>query len=1070
MKFFTMQLINQHVSIRSLRTLTLLLCFVLLAGYSARGQTGSGPNQVNASICEGEVYVFGGIEYSISGNYSHTFTGADGQDSTVMLMLTVYPVFQQIYDITLCFGESMIINGVTYSNAGTFFDSLSNQYGCDSIIQYNIVIESQLAPVIQTSADSFCTGGSVLLDAGPGYTSYAWSNGSNAQQISVSEGGVYTVTVSLGNCSASASTIVTELLCPPLSAEFSVSDTIGCAPHAVHFQYTSGTGNLQYQWNFGNGIFSQQSGQSIVFGVAGIYPVTLEVSDGLQTVMYSQQVHVYAPPDVVITALVSDQCNLQEISFSAAVDGDFPAQTWFWETGDGSNSSSEAFTHLYQQAGIFNVAVSITDLHGCSLFEITTLEVTANQNNEPAEEEVVLCAGDFYNGTLVINDTIIEEIYTDGQGCDSLVIVHITAKPTFSFAIDTTICEGSYLVVANTLLSDQGTYNLTQTNVFGCEDQYSVNLQVTATVETLLEPVVCAGDTFIFDGSLFYEGNPSGTIVLQAASGCDSLVHVQVQFETQELPLLISGAPDTAVCSNVTLTLDAGSGGLSYLWSDGSNQQTLQVTETGFYMVTVTYQDACPAEGHLLVIVQQPPSYVPDAGVSFSVCGTQATLNAAPLPPGISGFWSGPPQVLIQSPLSINTVVTGLQEGDNPFTWTVSATPGVCQAYAQDEVTVSAYVRDDDQLAQAGDDQLFCEQPSSVQLSASGNFPSDDSGLWQFVQTIPGASISNVNDPAAQITGVDNDGTIILEWQLSNAACGTYSRDTMQVLVGTSHLPFADGGSDLLSCGRDTVLLPVQRVSGATGQWTVEVGEATVTMHDQFAELHDYSTGTLTLSWTLSTVDCPSFSSDTISVVLPPGPLQANYQQYFVEDNEQLNGIEPLANDDLPAYPGNYVLSIISEPELGVLLDQGNNVFAYIPPAGLDVTVSFVYLVCNDLCIDWCSSGTVALTPFSILPPRPDPPITPPANVITPNGDGVGDALVVPNFGDIMGRIKLTVVNRWGDVVYTQYPYDNNWQGTNMSGQPLPEGTYYFLMQLASGGQEALDEGGVVKGTVTILR
>jgi large repetitive protein len=164
------------------------------------------------------------------------------------------------------------------------------------------------------------------------------------------------------------------------------------------------------------------------------------------------------------------------------------------------------------------------------------------------------------------------------------------------------------------------------------------------------------------------------------------------------------------------------------------------------------------------------------------------------------------------------------------------------------------------------------------------------------------------------------------------------------------------------------------------------------------------------------------------------------------------------------------VLTIVQEPELGQLLDQGNNIFTYIPPPGLDVTVSFIYLVCNDLCEDWCTQATIALTPFSILPPREDPPIAAPRNVITPNGDGIGDALVIPNFNDIAGNIKLTVVNRWGDVVFLQYPYDNNWQGTNSSGQDLPEGTYYFLLELASGGAEALDAGGARTGSVTILR
>jgi len=36
---------------------------------------------------------------------------------------------------------------------------------------------------------------------------------------------------------------------------------------------------------------------------------------------------------------------------------------------------------------------------------------------------------------------------------------------------------------------------------------------------------------------------------------------------------------------------------------------------------------------------------------------------------------------------------------------------------------------------------------------------------------------------------------------------------------------------------------------------------------------------------------------------------------------------------------------------------------------------------------------------------------------------------------------QLTILNRWGHVVYKAAPYQNNWYGT-FEGKDLPDGTY----------------------------
>jgi hypothetical protein len=50
---------------------------------------------------------------------------------------------------------------------------------------------------------------------------------------------------------------------------------------------------------------------------------------------------------------------------------------------------------------------------------------------------------------------------------------------------------------------------------------------------------------------------------------------------------------DTTICAGSTLILDAGDGYAGYLWSDNSTGQTLTVSDSGDYSVTVTDADGC---------------------------------------------------------------------------------------------------------------------------------------------------------------------------------------------------------------------------------------------------------------------------------------------------------------------------------------------------------------------------------------------------------------------------------------------------------------------------------------------
>ena len=111
----------------------------------------------------------------------------------------------------------------------------------------------------------------------------------------------------------------------------------------------------------------------------------------------------------------------------------------------------------------------------------------------------------------------------------------------------------------------------------------------------------------------------------------------------------------------------------------------------------------------------------------------------------------------------------------------------------------------------------------------------------------------------------------------------------------------------------------------------------------------------------------------------------------------------------------------------------------------------------------WSSSDiTKSPTPYTIPDLRIDIP-----EGFSPNRDGVNDKFVIIKpYGTIL---ELEVFNRWGNVVYTNPNYNNDWDGrgtNNFIGQELLDGGYYYSLKakFANGNVQ------IFKGFVLIQR
>jgi len=141
---------------------------------------------------------------------------------------------------TVC--GSVIINGQTFNNSGTYSQTITNASGCDSNISINLLV-NPLPTIIAGINQTICIGGSVTLSA-TGGTNYSWTNNvQNNIPFSPSITQSYTVTgTDNNNCSATDQVTVTVNPLPIVNAG---QDQALCQGDMVTL---SGSGANNYSW------------------------------------------------------------------------------------------------------------------------------------------------------------------------------------------------------------------------------------------------------------------------------------------------------------------------------------------------------------------------------------------------------------------------------------------------------------------------------------------------------------------------------------------------------------------------------------------------------------------------------------------------------------------------------------------------------------------------------------------------------------------------------------------------------------------------------------------------------
>ncbi len=278
------------------------------------------------------------------------------------------------------------------------------------------------------------------------------------------------------------------------------------------------------------------------------------------------------------------------------------------------------------------------------------------------------------------------------------------------------------------------------------------------------------------------------------------------------------------------------------------------------------------------------------AGSDQNVCDTFTTLGADPPGSNGYGYWSvsGGSGHFIDKTL-FNTVVNGLSDGVNTFTWTV--VENGCSATDTVKITNNRFDAD------AGPDQIV--STSSTTLNAVK--PAGDIGTW----TVSGGSGSFVDnhDEGTDVNGLQY-GLNKFTWTLYNPNTGCYASDDVDI---TYNGLTVDAGPSQNICA-DSTQLNAQDIKNATTYWTIDLGSCTfqdVTKYN--TKIYNIAPGITILRWNV--IKNGFSTSDTMQINNYMFSVDAGPDQYLCDNNTVMQGSGLLNTPWKNDWTGQWIIS-----------------------------------------------------------------------------------------------------------------------------------------------------------------
>jgi gliding motility-associated-like protein len=1023
----------------------------------------------SSSVCEGTPVTISDNSTVGANSWNWSFPGATPNSSTVSS------------------------NSVTYNTPGTYTISLSSQntgLGCSASTTKTITVLPKPTPSFTNTPTTGCSPLTVNFNntgqqAGASYT-WNFGNGNTstlANPTTIYNGnGSYDVTLTMTGANGCSNTITIPsavTLSSPI-ANFTSNVVDGCADLDVQFTSTSTSPDpiTNWIWQFGDGTtYTGQAPPVHTYGI-GVYDVTLiiQTQNGcIDTIIMSEYIKVGEIDLVNFSLHESPQCAKRNIQFTNSSVISVPHTpdevTYYWDFGDGGNSTAEHPSYSYaSDTGYFDVSL-VVNFRGCmdTLIIPNAVYIKAPISKFSPNNSLI-CNPASLPVTINVNDDAII-----GKTTDDCTMIWKWGDGTQT-TLSNTQLDNAGNGSSSHQYFDYGTYTIEQVihnYTTGCSDSSTQVVYVSQTIAdiTLANDSICVGNSFQLSqnststhalgtylwnmgNSVFMSGaNPTYaypthgtyTITLTATNnvGCSGSTTF-TPFTALALPQANIIPDNNAGCAPFFVTFSNGSTPVnngvslqSFVFSfqdDGSTQSTSSIatpithtfnTEGNFYVnLVATDRFGCvSAPASTLITITKPTA-------NFSIppvaCGNEqvTTTNNS----------SGENPVSYQWFVNNNPVVNGTNyttqypgvsgTSSTQYSYTLIATDGNgCKDTSASVLVVSTPIADADYAL------------SGASVNSAGQY------------TCPPvfSSFTNTSDSYGTITNYS--------WNFGDGKQSTLQNpNNTYVFPGT--YSFSLKITDEFGCSDSTIYIDYLTIFGpeATPSWTQSsnqcgqlvtfeltnmnyvsdilwgLGDGT-TMNDSVSFTHQY-VGYGSFIPTVTVFDnnnCQvSYPMDTIHIT------NMGLDAYFSVNPSEADLGQEIVLNDLSSSTGTTIEHWSWYAEA-----YGN----FHNTSGIPVSIGYgipgyyeITLVIQDN--NGCSDSykqTVHVTGDFTMP-----------NVFTPNGDGANDYFSLAY--DIFESYDFLVLNRWGNVIIEGKGMTgtNLWDGKTKGGSSSPEGVYFY--------------------------
>ena len=741
-----------------------------------------------------------------------------------------------------------------FANAGVYSVSLTVTDGGGLTSTTTLDITVNGAPVAIATSDVTSGNapltvnftGSSSTDDNNDIVSYEWDFGTGDMSTDAdptyvfANGGVYTVSLTVTDGGGLTSTATVDITVNGAPVAIASADVVsGNVPLSVNFTGSSSTDDnndiVSYEWDFGTGDMSTDADPSYVFATAGVYSVSLTVTDGGGlTSTTTLNIAVNGAPVAIATANVTSGNAPLTVNFtgSNSTDDNNDIVSYAWDFGTGDSSTEADPTYVFNTGGVFTVSLTVTD--GGGLSSTTTLDITVNG------APVAIATADVTTGDAPLtvnftgsnstddNNDIVSYAWDFGTGDSST-----EADPTYVFANDgnftvtLTVTDGGGLgssaTIDMTVLVDNNTPPIAR-------------IVANPTVGDAPLPVIFDGSTSSDDSGIvsyfwdFADGTTSnqimpvktfdqpGTYVVELTvtdeKGISDTADVTITVNdpnANQAPVAIIGtsvtsgqAPLEVIFTGSNSTDDAGI--VSYVWDfgdgSGSNETNPVYTYTtaGTYNATLTVTDA---EGLMdTATVTITVEQAPDNEAPVAVASGTPLNGEAPLEVNFTGSNSTDDKGVVSYNWDFGDG-TNSSEADPTHTFTgvgnftvtleVSDAEGLTDT-AQVIVVVTEPVNNEAPDAVASATPLSGDAP--LEVSFTGSASTDDNAVVSYSWDFKDGGTSNVADPVYTFT---TPGTYEVVLTVSDAE-GLTDTATVTITVNNSNMaPIAIASATPLS-------------------------------------------------------------------------------------------------------------------------------------------------------------------------------------------------------------------------------------------------------------------------------